>query len=460
MATLSTHKGRRIIQWPDATGKRHTLSLGGIDRKGAESVRRHVEYLLAAQANGQAPPMETTHWLNSIGERLHGKLAAHKLVTSRKPPAATELLPYLERYIVNRTDLKPESRDILGQVKKHLVAHFGPRQAIEHINRGDARDYRRYLTTVLADATVSMHVIRARQIFGDALDRKLIAENPFKGLPAGDQTNEARLVYVPKATVARVIDAVPDLDWKLVFGLARYAGLRTPSETFRLRWADVLWDQRRMVVRSPKTERHKGKASRVVPLAPELLPLLHAAFDAAPEGSSHVIQRRAQVNPGVQGKRLVARAGLSPWPKTFQNLRASCETDWCDELPLAAACAMIGNSARIARKHYLSVKDEHFDRIAGGSAAKSAAPPAPTGAKMTPSERENADSTAESALLSAQDRILKKARSPLEKAVAARIALQKALRSAETRLSSFRPRALARLDREVRRARRRKAGGL
>ena len=64
---------------------------------------------------------------------------------------------------------------------------------------------------------------------------------------------------------------------------------------------------------------------------------------------------------------LVTRAGLTPWPRTFQNLRASCETDWVDRCPAHAVAKWLGHSPLIAAQHYLHVRDAHFDLITGGA---------------------------------------------------------------------------------------------
>jgi hypothetical protein len=62
--------------------------------------------------------------------------------------------------------------------------------------------------------------------------------------------------------------------------------------------------------------------------------------------------------------RIIRGAGLVPWPKLFQNLRASRETELAAEFPLHVVCAWIGNSAAIAQKHYLQVTDADFERAA------------------------------------------------------------------------------------------------
>lgn len=123
-----------------------------------------------------------------------------------------------------------------------------------------------------------------------------------------------------------------------------------------------------MTVRSPKTEPYEGKASRLVPIFPELLPHLREAFEAAEPGTAYVITRcrDGAVNLRTQLERIIRRAGLKPWPKLFQNLRATRETELAETFPLHVVCAWIGNSSATAAKHYLQVTDEHFERATAG----------------------------------------------------------------------------------------------
>jgi integrase len=65
--------------------------------------------------------------------------------------------------------------------------------------------------------------------------------------------------------------------------------LRIPSELVGLTWDDVLWDEKKIRVYSPKTEHIDGKASRLVPLFPEVEPFLLKALEEATPGQRHII---------------------------------------------------------------------------------------------------------------------------------------------------------------------------
>ena len=168
--------------------------------------------------------------------------------------------------------------------------------------------------------------------------------------------------FLRREVADQVISACPDNEWKLIFAMARFGGLRTPSETLLLRWADVDWERGRLLIRSPKTEHHEGKDSRLVPIFPELRPYLEAAWDAAADGAEFVIVRHRDnnVNLRTQLLRIIKRAGLKAWSKLFQNLRATRETELAETYLLHVVTSWLGNSQLIAAKHYLQVTDEHF----------------------------------------------------------------------------------------------------
>ena len=165
-----------------------------------------------------------------------------------------------------------------------------------------------------------------------------------------------------RVRVFQVLEACPDAEWRLLFALSRFGGLRCPSEHLALTWSDVDWERDRFRVTSPKTEHHEGKGGRWVPIFPELRPYLEEAFELATEGAVFVINRYRDRNSNLrtQLNRIIRRAGLEPWPKLFHNLRASRETELAETFPVHVVCAWIGNTERIAAKHYLQVTEDHF----------------------------------------------------------------------------------------------------
>jgi len=140
----------------------------------------------------------------------------------------------------------------------------------------------------------------------------------------------------------------------LLIALSRFGGLRVPSEALGLRWSDVDWEHNRLTVRSAKTEHHQGHSERIVPLFPEVREHLLAVFEQAEPGAVDVVGRYRQgCNLNPQLRRIIKRAGLTPWTRTWHNLRASRQTELAASFPLHTVCAWIGNSKPIAAGHYL-----------------------------------------------------------------------------------------------------------
>lgn len=84
---------------------------------------------------------------------------------------------------------------------------------------------------------------------------------------------------VARELLTTVLFVAADAEWRLIFALARFGGLRTPSEHTALRWGDINWERNRFTVRASKTEHHEGGGIRVVPIFPELKPYLDALWD-------------------------------------------------------------------------------------------------------------------------------------------------------------------------------------
>ena len=69
-------------------------------------------------------------------------------------------------------------------------------------------------------------------------------------------------------------------------------------------------------------------------------------------------------NLGTQLKRIRRKAGVT-WPGTTHTLRKSRETELAAVHPLHVVTAWLGNTPKIALKHYLQPTDADFRNAAG-----------------------------------------------------------------------------------------------
>ena len=308
--------------------------------KTARTYKVHVENLVAAMLHGHAPDPDTSDWVGGRDDVMYGKLAAVGLVPPREPveaeSQAATLGEFLDQYISGRTDIKPSTRCNLEQVRRNLVDYFGAERLLASITPGDTDEFRVNLLGKLGENTVRRNCGRAKQFFRAAVRKKLIVENPFadmKGCAVKATTD--RMYFVTQEVAVKVLEACPDAQWRLLFALSRYGGLRCPSEHLALRLDDVDWERDRITVHSPKTEHHEGKESRQIPIFPELRPYLNEVWDQAAPGNEFLITRYRSGNANLrtQLERIIRKAGLKPWPKPFQNSVPPGRRNWPNGFP-------------------------------------------------------------------------------------------------------------------------------
>ena len=392
MAVLSWEKlkrGRRARVMIRTPHGRHTIRLGKVSERIAETARRMVESLQSAKAAGHSPDRETADWVGRLGDEIHARLARAGLVPPRERPEQVvhTLGQHLARYFASLGEQKKTTANNYARAGRLLEEFFGKDRPLKTIVEGDADDYRSWLLGKFAPASASVDLRRARQYFKAAVRRRLIESNPFEGVKCGSQANPARKFFVTRETIEAVIAACPDNDWRLIFAFARYAGLRIPSEIANLRWSDVNWERQRITIHVPKKAHLPGHEARVLPIFPELRPHLDRAFAEAADRAELVVPRaRGGRNLRRYAEQIIKKAGVQQWPKLFQNCRASRETELMQSHPAHVVLAWVGHTAAVARAHYLTVTDGDFARATGGGEASEKAPgiPAPNPTPSTP----------------------------------------------------------------------------
>ena len=163
---------------------------------------------------------------------------------------------------------------------------------------------------------------------------------------------------------AKLLEACPNQEWRVIIALARIGGLRCPSELKQLRWKDVDFEGKRFTVKSPKTEQHENHSQRTVPLFAELRSELEKHFSQ----DEFVIQ-------GLQGtswnlhdsfQKIADRAGLGVIVRPFDNMRMSRSNEVLRRWGSQKESRWIGHSVDTMEKHYFELEDEDFLEAAAG----------------------------------------------------------------------------------------------
>ena len=92
------------------------------------------------------------------------------------------LKQFLQRYLNNRTDLKPSTKGLYGLTKEYLLEFFGEDVRIGRIIRPMAADWRAAMANgklafkgpKMVEASVCIHVRNAKTIFNQAVQENLI----------------------------------------------------------------------------------------------------------------------------------------------------------------------------------------------------------------------------------------------------------------------------------------------
>lgn len=391
-------KGWRVL-FVDPNGQRKQIRPGKGTNKGtAELIGRHIDHLINWVASKGILNRSTAEWLGDIGDKLHAKLANAGLVEKRNAPEivaaelskpVVQLGTFLAEHRNDGLTASGEKAAELTVVKwratvDSLIRFFGNDRDIATVTHEDAHRFRKWLDErrikktklhpkgiPLAENSKRKHMDCAKVFFNGAKRRGLVAFNPFEHQVSSTRPNRERDYFLTRADAERIIKMCPDAEWRLLVSLWRYAGLRK-MEVFQLTWGDVLWAQGKMRVQIPKTKHHEGKDVRYVPLR-DIRQYLQETFEAQlPEGASSlpakekVITRFSASNSNLDKpfRSILHRAGLVPWPKLFQNLRTSCETEWLNENHLDYVVAgWIGHSVKVQRISYAQITEGHFEKF-------------------------------------------------------------------------------------------------
>jgi integrase len=323
-------------------GLRKNLWLGNCSQTAANTIDRHVRELIQAESLNVPPSPETAKWLSGLEGRLRKRLEDWGLARGN---ANNKLAAFITSYIDGRTDIKPTTRRNYGQTER-LLNEFFVDKLLKDISKADSDRWRRWLIArPMAPASVSKHIKRAKTIFAEAVRDGVLYESPFAEQKGSSEANKSRQHFINRETTKTILESLEG-PWLALFALARFGGLRCPSEVTRLKWSDI---GERIRIDSPKT------GLRYCPLFPEL----RAALNEVERIGERVVEPLSiDGNLGTQFKRLLS---VPAWPKLFNNLRSTRRTELQEMFPSHVVDAWLGHSSKTAEDHYLQVTEEHWN---------------------------------------------------------------------------------------------------
>jgi integrase len=367
-------KGAWVIQFVDGNGKRPKIRLGKMPKKVAGTFLSHVEELISCQLLRHSPSVETSAWLDGLHDTMHDKLSKVGLVVVRTKRTLGEIW---EDFRKQKSGVKDSTLDVYDYAEQRFFAFFDRTTDVRKLTLERLIEWKTFLLTdyrsprtdkPLVEATVAGAITKVKAVFNWAKKLEMVSSSPLDGLGRGSFVNEDKDYEVTMDMCCRLLLACPCQEWRTIIALARIGGLRQ-CEILRLRWADVDWEKGRFTVRSPKTERYKGKERRVVPLFPELRVELERLYtQESNKGKDFVINlstNREGANLRTQFLRIVEKAGLEPFPRPFDNMRASRSTEIYNDFNPIVESEWVGHSRKVAERCYVRTREEDFERAAG-----------------------------------------------------------------------------------------------
>ena len=243
---------------PGENESRPKISLGDCNAKQADSAKRNIEHILKCKNAGDIIPPLVQDWLTGLTDGLRKRLEALSIIEPRNKGRSFTVAEWTEKYLKMRQADKGTKADTVRKLENvaRRLSVFFKTEKLNEITVFQAKAFKKYLLTTvgLSENTARKHIAISRQFFTAAIESNLIEDNPFKGKgqPVTIRPNKNRFFYVTQEMALKVLETCPDTQWRLIFGLARWGGLRCPSEVLRLKWQDI--DFNRDVIYVVKTK--------------------------------------------------------------------------------------------------------------------------------------------------------------------------------------------------------------
>lgn len=377
MAFKSREKSGTVRIWfTDAEGKRKSVRIGKVDDDAAIVFCDNLQALANASLTNTEPRSHVVAWVMGLPAVLQDRLARVGLIEIETKDAVPALGAYFDEYIANRK-AGESSKTVWRRARRHICDHIGTDRLLDSVTVGDALRWRdAMLSKPLAEATVRKMTQVGRQVFKRALKEKLVTSNPFLDEDLPVVVGEREKEYVDITVIERLCEHMPSLEWQAVLILARVAGLRVQSEGPLLKWGHVDWSGGRLSVTDPKR-----KKTRSVSLFPQLREVLERLYEQAERGEEFILPtvRTRSNNWGTPLKKWMRKAGVEPWAALFNSMRSSAETDIAREFGVHLAGEWVGNSVKVALKHYVRSTEADYERANKKSGAICGAQKAPNG---------------------------------------------------------------------------------
>ena len=346
------------------------------NKKTAAVIGEHIEELKAGRKHN-CIARETRTWLSeleTLNPELYDRLAQLGLAEARKRDVSIpELFEWYASYPISGLEPKPATqaaRRMAGQFFLSNLVHCRTdgHDQTRHPSPEEVEKFMELLRKTSSIETAKRYFAIIKSVYVHGVSEGKVRSNPFEKVTLRlESTDTKQHFYVTEEIAYRVLQQIPDLSMQVVWVLARWGGLRIPSEVRFMLWGDVDFKRRRIRIREPKKtskqRQERGEhRTREIPLFPELHSTLAAyhrqsftqdedlMFPAGTHSSAHYF------------KRCIRAAGIAVWPKLFNSLRATRDTELQKKHPPHVVSSWLGHTIEVSQKYYIQTTDEDFEK--------------------------------------------------------------------------------------------------
>lgn len=346
-----------------AKGERYVAWVGKLTVRQQREYERHVQSVVDSFKVGASPEPESLHWFDSVPDRIRDKFVTWGMlppVQRRVVTAEQRTVDGWTRLFIDELSGKWRTKNNYEQTRTWLLNSLDGDRDIATVTQGDMRRWQASLKH-LALSNRNKHVQRAKAMFRAAVEDGILSSSPaavLKEERSAKRIDRSRQHFVDAATTAKVLRKLPDTNWKLIFCLLRFQGLRR-HEVFALDWKHIDWETNELTV---PAETKTGW--RTMPIFPETLTYLRDQQEIADAGQKVIRWTGSQEGLTERLKRQVEGICGQCWPKVCQQLRSTRRTELDAEFPPHVVNEWLGHDSTTAEKHYQQVTPEHLNRAA------------------------------------------------------------------------------------------------
>ena len=357
------------------SNKKTKIGLATKSQREARRVADHIQILVDSKKSGISN-IESAAWLHKIeteSPKLFQRLVNIGLAEKKNENQKKTVGMLTQHYISHCTGVFKTVEKYVSAAK-NLVDYFGEEFPLESLTHEKALDFMAWMRTPEANrksnveyavATVSRRLVNFKTFFRYAIKLGWASENPFLEITGGPQVNRDRWQYVPKETIAEILQKTPNPKWSAIIALGRFGGFRGASELHGLRWSDIRFptpeDPIGTIQIHAEKLLNKKYEYRTIPMCEILCKSLMIWREKQTPKSEYLFPGMKEfTNTNTVIRKIIKAAKIPLWEEPWYNLRRS----FCSDIMESGVDAKIyesitGHSWTVGMQHYQIL---HADR--------------------------------------------------------------------------------------------------